>query len=179
MTGSVHRYWLGLGANLGDRAATLARLLEVLVARGVEVEATSRLFETAPREVEDQPSFLNGAARASTTLPPRELLALVKLIERELGRTPGRRYGARVADCDLLIWSGGVWGDEALEIPHPRLAERRFALLPLLDIDADLALPDGRRVDELAAGLDPAAQPAEAIRAEDSLPWRRFGAASD
>jgi 2-amino-4-hydroxy-6-hydroxymethyldihydropteridine diphosphokinase len=179
LTGPVSRYWLGLGANLGDRATTLARFLDALAVGGVAVQATSRLFETAPREVTDQPSFLNGAARVSTPRSPRELLALVKRIERQLGRTEGRRYGPRVADCDLLLWSGGVWRDEALEIPHPRLAERRFALLPLLDIDSDLSLPDGRRVQDLAADIDAVEQPADPVPDAGSSPWVRVGISTD
>ena len=167
----VHRYWLGLGANLGDRARTLAQVLSRLEAEGVEVEATSRLFETAPREIEDQPAFLNAAARVATLHGPRELLALVKAIEREVGRVEGRRYGPRVADCDLLLWSGGVWRDERLEIPHPRLFERRFAMLPLLDIDADLTLPDGRSIADMAAAIGSTEQPAEPFRGDGSGPW--------
>ena len=171
MTGEVARYWLGLGANLGDRAEALAGVAIRLAAAGVQIEASSRLFETAPREIEDQPSFLNGAVRVASEVSPRAMLALVKRIERELGRTEGRRYGPRVADCDLLLWSRGVWRDEALEIPHPRLAERRFALVPLLDIDPELALPDGRRITDLAAKIDAAEQPVVPIPISQAGPW--------
>jgi 2-amino-4-hydroxy-6-hydroxymethyldihydropteridine diphosphokinase len=157
------RYWLGLGANLGDRhaalAAAVARLRDVAA-----VEAVSPLWETAPRDLEDQPAFLNAAARVETELTPRELLAAVKDLERDLGRDPGGvRFGPRAIDCDLLLWEGGTWSDEALEIPHPRLAERRFALLPLLDLDPGLTLPDGRALADLAAAIDPAEQPAERV----------------
>jgi 2-amino-4-hydroxy-6-hydroxymethyldihydropteridine diphosphokinase len=157
------RYWLGLGANLGDRHAALAAAVAGL--RDVAaVEAVSPLWETAPRDLEDQPAFLNAAARVETELTPRELLAAVKDLERDLGRDPaGVRFGPRAIDCDLLLWEGGTWSDEALEIPHPRLAERRFALLPLLDLDPGLTLPDGRALADLAAAIDPAEQPAERV----------------
>jgi 2-amino-4-hydroxy-6-hydroxymethyldihydropteridine diphosphokinase len=157
----VNRYWLGLGSNLGDRRAALEAALAWLARRGVRVEAVSPAYETAPREVEDQPTFLNAAARVAGDLEPPDLLVEAKAMERALGRDPrGRRYGARPIDCDVLLWAGGAWSGPGLEIPHPRLAERRFALLPLLDLDPSLRLPDGRLLADLAAALDPADQPA-------------------
>jgi len=158
------RYWLGLGANLGDRTAALQGAIDRLAAAGVGIEAVSPLYETAPREVLDQPAFMNAACRVRTDLPPPAVLDLAKATEEALGRTAGPRFGPRAIDCDLLLWEGGTWRDERLEIPHPRLAERRFALLPLLDLDPDLALPDGRRLVDLAAALDPADQPARRLR---------------
>lgn len=156
------RYWLGLGSNLGDRRAALEAALAWLEREGQPVEAVSPAYETAPREVADQPSFLNAAARIASDLEPPELLAAAKRLERELGRDPdGARFGPRAIDCDLLLWEGGAWSGPELEIPHPRLAQRRFALLPLLDLDPGLALPDGRRLADLAAAIDPADQPAE------------------
>jgi 2-amino-4-hydroxy-6-hydroxymethyldihydropteridine diphosphokinase len=128
------------------------------------VEAVSPAYETAPRELEDQPAFLNAAARVASDRPPDALLAEVKRMEAELGRDPGGlRFGPRAIDCDLLLWDGGAWRGPDLEIPHPRLAERRFALLPALDLDPDLALPDGRRLADLAAAIDPAEQPARRL----------------
>lgn len=159
--GASVRYWLGLGANLGDRHAALEAALAWLQRDGVRVEAASPVYETAPRELEDQPAFLNAAARVACDLDPPGLLARSKLMERELGRDPGGvRYGPRAIDCDLLLWEGGAWRDERLEVPHPRLAERRFALLPLIDLDPGMRLPDGRALVDLAAALDPAEQPA-------------------
>jgi 2-amino-4-hydroxy-6-hydroxymethyldihydropteridine diphosphokinase len=158
------RYWLGLGANLGDRRAALEGALAWLQGAGHRVEAVSPVYETAPREVADQPPFLNAAARVAAGLPPPALLAQVKRMERELGRDPaGVRYGPRAIDCDLLLWDGGSWRGPGLEIPHPRLAERRFALLPVLDLDPSLSLPDGRRLVDLAAALDPSDQPARRL----------------
>jgi 2-amino-4-hydroxy-6-hydroxymethyldihydropteridine diphosphokinase len=158
------RYWLGLGANLGDRRAAMVRALRALEAEGHRVEAVSPVYETAPRDLEDQPAFLNAAVRVATGLDPPDLLDAVKRIERDLGRDPGGpRYGPRTLDCDLLLWDGGAWRDERLEIPHPRLAERRFALLPLLDLDPSLRLPDGRALAGLAARIDPREQPARRL----------------
>lgn len=157
------RYWLGLGANVGDRRATIEAALGWLAA-ATRLEAVSAAYETAPRDLEDQPPFLNAAARVDTPLEPPALLAQVKRLERELGRDPGGvRFGPRAIDCDLLLWEGGAWRDATLEVPHPRLAERRFALLPLLDLDPDLTLPDGRALADLEAALDPLDQPARRL----------------
>ena len=114
----------------------------------------SGVYETAPRDVQDQPSFLNAACRAGSDLDPPDLLAVLKRIERELGRVAGPRFGPRAIDLDVLLWDGGVWGDDALVVPHPRLTERRFAMVPLLDVDPDLAMPDGAAIRDLAAALD-------------------------
>lgn len=154
------RYWLGLGANLGDRHPALQAALDALARAGVGVEALSPVYETAPRELLDQPAFLNAVARVRTGLTPPALLTTAKAIERELGReAAGPRFGPRAIDLDLLLWDGGPWHDAALELPHPRLVERRFALVPLLDLDPGATLPDGRRLAHLAAALDPREQP--------------------
>jgi len=159
----MSRYWLGLGANIGDRRATVEAAIAWLD-RVVALEAVSAAYETAPREVVDQPPFLNAAVRVATTLAPPELLAQAKRLERELGRDPGGiRFGPRAIDCDLLLWDGGEWCDDDLEVPHPRLIERRFALLPVLDLDPGLRLPDGRALADLEAALDPLEQPARRL----------------
>jgi 2-amino-4-hydroxy-6-hydroxymethyldihydropteridine diphosphokinase len=158
---SAARWWIGLGSNLGDRRAMLQRAVDALRAAGVEVEAVAGLWETAPRDLEDQPAFLNSAVRVRSALDPPAMLALVKAVERDLGREAGGvRYGPRPIDCDLLAWGGGAWESADLRIPHERLAERRFAMLPLLDLDPDLRLPDGTVLAEACAAIDPAAQPA-------------------
>lgn len=122
------------------------------------VEAVSQIYETAPREVEDQPAFLNAACRIQTDLSPPALLALIKGIERDLGRVAGPRYGPRAIDLDILLWEGGEWHDTALEVPHPRLSERRFALVPVLDLDPDLVLGD-EPLAQIEARLDRDDQP--------------------
>lgn len=166
-------YWLGLGANVGDTWGTMEAALGWL-AGATRLLAVSPAYETAPRDLTDQPPFLNAAVRVETALEPPALLAQVKRLERELGRDPGGvRFGPRAIDCDILVWEGGEWHDAALDVPHPRLVERRFALLPLLDLDPDLRLPDGRALRDVEARLDPLDQPAR--RLPRRLATRRAG----
>ena len=156
-----HVYWLGLGSNQGDRLANLQGIVDALRDAGATVTGVSPLYETAPREITDQPAFLNGAVRVRTALAPRGMLDAAKRAERRMGRTgAGVRFGPRPADCDLLVWDGGVWRDEVLELPHPRLVERRFALQPVLDLDPELTLPDGTSLRDAAAEPGVAAQAA-------------------
>lgn len=149
------RAYVGLGANLGDPEATIRRAVELLDARpGIRVLDTSRLRWTEPWGYADQPPFLNGACALETTLPPEKLLDVLLDVERVLGRRrDGPRFGPREIDLDLLLYGARAVEGPRLTVPHPRLAERAFALEPLLDLDPDLQLPDGRRVSELLAGL--------------------------
>jgi len=145
--------YLGLGSNLGDRMTNLRQAVTAL-AGFAAIEACSRVYETAPLYLTDQPAFLNMAVRIRTELAPTILLATLKDIERELGRVAGTRWGPRLIDLDILLYDGVVLHEERLEIPHPRLAERRFALAPLADIGAAAAHPLARRtVAELLAAL--------------------------
>ena len=163
------RYWIGVGANLGDRLGALTDAVAAVAGAGAAVEAVSSVYETAPRDLDDQPPFLNAAVRVRSALRPPDLLAEVKRIEREMGRDPaGVRFGPRVIDCDLLVWEGGTWGDASLQIPHPRLRERRFALVPLLELDPGLTLPDGTRLADAEAALDAAEQE---VRRVDAPGW--------
>jgi 2-amino-4-hydroxy-6-hydroxymethyldihydropteridine diphosphokinase len=152
----VERAYIGIGANLGDREATIARALELLVQRpGVELVAVSRLRETEPWGYTDQPAFLNGAASVDTSLSAEDLLAVLLDVERELGRMrTGPRYGPRTIDLDLLLYGEQVVGEPGLAVPHPRLHERAFALEPLLDLDPDLVVPGRGRVADLLAALE-------------------------
>jgi len=154
--GRVPRAFVGLGANLGDREATLRRALTLLAERDdVEVVGVSAVRETDPVGVVDQPRFLNAAAALETALPARELLDVLLTVERSLGRVrEGERYGPRLIDLDLLLYERDVIDEPGLTVPHPRLHERRFALEPLLDLDSELTVPGRGRVDELLAGLD-------------------------
>jgi 2-amino-4-hydroxy-6-hydroxymethyldihydropteridine diphosphokinase len=131
---------VGIGANLGDRLATMRRAVQAIdaVAR---VEARSRVYETAPVGGPEQPSFLNAAILVSYELSPVELLDRLLAIEARLGRVRLERWGPRVIDLDLL-WIDGVAIDEPrLVVPHPRLHERAFALRPLLDVAPDARDP--------------------------------------
>jgi len=127
--------------------------LEELERAGATIEAVSGVHRTTPRDVRDQPDFDNAACRVRFDGTPRDLLDVVKGIERDLGRVPGRRRGPRVIDIDILLTDGGEWHDDRLDVPHPRLHERRFALVPLLELDADLMLPDGRLVADVERAL--------------------------
>jgi 2-amino-4-hydroxy-6-hydroxymethyldihydropteridine diphosphokinase len=150
----VTRAYVGLGANLGDREGTIRRAVERLDAEpGIEVVAVSTLRETEPVGYVDQPPFLNGAAALETELAPGDLLGCLLAIERELGRVRGEgpRFGPRTIDLDLLLYGDCVVDEPGLSLPHPRLAERRFALEPLHELDPLLALPSGRRVADLLA----------------------------
>lgn len=161
--------WLGLGSNLGERADALAWALRRLRDEGVEVQAVSSLYATAPQGVEDQPEFLNAACRVNTPLDPPGMLALAKALEAEAGRVEGPRWGPRPLDIDILAWGGGEWAAPDLTIPHERLAERRFALQPLVEVDPLLVLPDGRPIADLLTAIAPASQP---VRNVGVLAWR-------
>jgi 2-amino-4-hydroxy-6-hydroxymethyldihydropteridine diphosphokinase len=143
---------VGLGSNLGEREATLWKALEGLGAtEGIEVVAVSSFRETDPVGVVDQPRFVNAAAALETSLRPRELLERLLDVERSLGRDRAveERWGPRTLDLDLLLYGGESIDEPGLEVPHPRLAERAFVLEPLLELDPDLRLPDGRPLRDL------------------------------
>jgi 2-amino-4-hydroxy-6-hydroxymethyldihydropteridine diphosphokinase len=147
--------YLGLGSNLGDREAHLRGALELLRRKGIEVEAVSSAYETEPvGEILDQPDFLNAAVRIATELEPLELLDLCKAIEAEHGRMFGSpRHGPRPLDLDLLLLGDIELRSERLTLPHPEVTTRRFVLEPLLELDPELALPDGTLLADALAGL--------------------------
>jgi 2-amino-4-hydroxy-6-hydroxymethyldihydropteridine diphosphokinase len=158
--------FLGLGTNLGDRAANLRTALSALAAVA-DIEAVSAVYQTAPLYVTDQPAFLNMAVRARTTLAPQALLAALKRLENELGRVASVRYGPRLIDLDILLYDGVVMDEPELTIPHPRLHERRFALVPLADVAAELPHPLlGRSIAQLLAAL-PAGADDDVVPAAD------------
>jgi 2-amino-4-hydroxy-6-hydroxymethyldihydropteridine diphosphokinase len=151
----VTRAYVGLGANLGDREAMLRSALEQLAAEpGIEVVAVSKLRDTDPVGITDQPRFLNAAAAVETGLSARDLLDRLLGIERRLGRTrEGPRFGPRTIDLDLLLYGDEQIDDPGLEVPHPRLHERLFALEPLADLDPDLVVPGRGALADIVAGL--------------------------
>ena len=148
------RAYIGLGGNLGDRRSYLDRAIRLLEREpGIELVARSRVRETEPVGYTDQPPFLNAAVAVETELGPRELLDRLLAVERELGRDrTGPRFGPRTIDLDLLLYGDETVVEPGLVVPHPRLAERRFVLEPLADLDPDLVLPDGRALGELLSG---------------------------
>jgi len=146
--------YIGLGANLGDREATIADAVRRLgeISRVVRV---SRLRETEPVGYVDQPRFLNGAALVETELAPRRLLENLLEIERRLGRTrAGPRFGPRTIDLDLLLYGDEAVDEPGLTLPHPRLHERRFVLEPLAELQPGLVVPGRGPVEALLAALD-------------------------
>lgn len=132
------RAYLGLGSNLGDRAANLARARLLLAARGAGVTRASTVIETEPFGVEDQPRFLNQVLEVEWTLTARELLAAVQAVEGEVGRTPTFRWGPREIDVDILLFGDEVIDEPDLQVPHPDLWRREFVTGPLLEIRPDL-----------------------------------------
>jgi 2-amino-4-hydroxy-6-hydroxymethyldihydropteridine diphosphokinase len=132
--------YLALASNLGDRRANLGAAVERL-RELVAVEALSALYETEPAYVTDQPRFLNAALRGRTALAPQALLDFAKQVERDLGRAAGQRYGPRIVDIDLLLYGELAIDVPDLAVPHPRMSERPFVLVPLAEIAPDLVPP--------------------------------------
>ena len=146
---------LGLGSNVGERRAHLQAAADGLVPVGVRVLACSSTYDTDPvGELHDQPSFLNACLRIETELEPLELLDAVKALERELGRSDGGvRHGPRMIDIDILLLGELLLHDARMSLPHEQLLLRRFVLIPALELDFELALPDGRRLSDALAAL--------------------------
>lgn len=151
------RGYLGLGSNLGDRLANLRSARDALAAeRDVDVLASSSVYETEPQgEVTDQPDFLNACLRIETELAPEALLDRAKAVERALG---GERHGPpdgpRVLDIDLLLLGDGEHCSDRLTLPHPETTSRRFVLVPLLELEPGLELPDGTRLADSLSALE-------------------------
>jgi 2-amino-4-hydroxy-6-hydroxymethyldihydropteridine diphosphokinase len=155
--------YLGLGSNLGDRLANLQGAVDRLAREdGVRVDASSRVWQTAPVGGPEQPDYLNAVVRVETDRAPAELLAACRGVESALGRERAERWGPRTIDVDVLLYDERTVDEPDLVVPHPRMAERAFVVLPLLELDPDPVLPDGRRLIDLrldTSGVAPFAPP--------------------
>ena len=139
------RGYLGLGSNIGERAAHLQEAIAALAERGVAVTASSSVYETEPVGlVLDQREFFNACIAIETDDGPDELLRTCKAVERAIGReASGVRHGPRVIDVDVLLLGNLVYESERLKLPHPEVSSRRFVLVPLLELNPDATLPNG------------------------------------
>lgn len=153
--------FVGLGSNLGDSIATLRGALQALDALpGTRLERASRLYRTAAWGVTDQPDFINAVAMLRTSRPPRQLLSDLLDVERRAGRNRradgSDRWGPRTLDLDLLLYGDAVIDEPGLHVPHPRLHERAFVLVPLAEIAPDLSIPRIGLVRQALARMAPA-----------------------
>jgi len=133
--------YLSLGSNMGDRAENIARAIAALRRRGMHVTQESSLYETEPLEIREQPWFLNCAVAAETELSPERLMEALLEIEREMGRKRILPKGPRLTDMDILLYGSDIVRRPGLEIPHPRMAERKFVLVPLAEIAGEVNHP--------------------------------------
>jgi len=145
--------FLSLGSNLGDRAAYLAAALDALNENGVTIQRTSSIYETSPVEVEEtQADFLNMVAEIEWNGDPLALLAICQRIEHDLGRDRPYYHAPRTIDIDILMLGGARMDSPQLRLPHPRMEERAFVLVPLAELEPELELPSGRKMAELKVG---------------------------
>ena len=149
-----HTVYLALGSNIGDRLANLKQAIDSLTPQ-MEVKAKSSVYETPPWGFEDQPKFLNQVVKAKTYLDPEPLLKHLKRLEVALGRQASFPNGPRLIDMDILFYDDLILNTSSLVIPHPRLQERGFVLLPLMELSPDLVHPLIKKsVREMVAGCD-------------------------
>ena len=142
--------FIGLGSNLADPTAQLARAVAELASLpDTTLVAQSSFYSSHPVGPQDQPDFVNGAVWLQTRLSPLQLLDRLQQIEQHHGRERKQRWGPRTLDLDLLIYGDDTISSERLTVPHPELPNRDFVLQPLLDLKADLALPDGQTIAQL------------------------------
>ena len=141
----MKRIYLSLGSNVGDREGNLRKAVERLASDDVRVLRRSRIYETEPLDYQDQAWFLNQVVEADTALFPMQLLTRIGRVEHELGRVRTVRNGPRTIDIDILFYAAAIVNTPRLEIPHPRLAERRFVLAPLAELAPDLRHPATHR----------------------------------
>ena len=141
----MNEVYISLGSNLGERDENLARAMDALEKRGVKAVRRSSIYETEPVEIREQAWFLNCAIEVETDLAPPRLMDTLIEIELELGRRRDVKYGPRTVDLDILLYGGLIVNEPLLTIPHPKMAERRFVLVPLAEIAPQVMHPILRR----------------------------------
>lgn len=154
----IKKACLGLGSNIGDRPSHLKKALELLKLEKVTIDSVSSLYETVPIGGPPQELFLNACLTFITALGPAELLQKLLAIEEKLGRVRRKRWGPRTVDLDLLIYDEVIMRTPMLELPHPRLAERDFVLIPLAEVAPGMNVPGrSKTVAEILSGrpVDP------------------------
>ena len=145
--------YLGLGSNLGDRGANLQAAIERLASPELRVLRVSPVYETEPMYLTAQPRFLNQVIEVETELFPRQLLTRINKVERAMGRVRAQVNGPRIIDVDILLYGDAVIRSPGLEVPHPKMTERRFVLEPLAALSPDLRIPGTKKtVRELLVG---------------------------
>jgi 2-amino-4-hydroxy-6-hydroxymethyldihydropteridine diphosphokinase len=150
----VKTVYISLGSNIGERGENLERAIAALGERGVRVTRRSAIYETEPVEMREQAWFLNCVVEAETELMPVQLMRALLEIEREMGRKRRVPKGPRVIDLDILLFGSSVVRTREVEIPHPRMAERRFVLVPMVEIAPEARHPVLKRtIGQLLAGL--------------------------
>jgi len=153
ITGRV-RTFISLGSNLGDKKANLERAVELLrKEEGLNIKGVSSYYRTAPVGPVQQDWFINNVLEAMVKLTPRELLNVILDIERKMGRVRDIKWGPRLIDLDLLLYGDILINEHDLIIPHPRMRERAFVIIPLAELDPDLYIPGLKNVSVLAAEL--------------------------
>lgn len=164
------RAFIGLGSNLGDRLANCGEALRRIEAlEGVTLTGVSRAWESEPWGVTEQPAFANAVASVAMSIDAPKLLSALKSIESDMGRETGLRYGPRVIDLDILLVDDEEWDTPELSVPHPRLAEREFVVVPLLELDPDVRTPDGSPIDRASATQGRVVKPLGAIAGFDEI----------
>lgn len=174
------RYYVGLGANIGRPCAQLAEAIaELTKLEGTKLLRMSSVYETAPVGVLQQPKFANMVVAVQVPMEPAELMDACLAIEKAMGRVRRERWGPRIIDLDLLLYDGPPVKSAKVTIPHPRLAERQFVLVPLAEIAPAVVLPDGREAAEAAKigapGIRRLGPIASCVRREQVQGWPMEG----